>query len=112
MLQDKLRDYEKQIQELSSRLTTVEREKNNYELKCGEMEKVGASECSSISCLKGMKIGDVDMYCQAMMLSESSAQKLCIQDYIRYYQLEVNKLTLCHCSRWCERGCTQCRYRR
>jgi hypothetical protein len=39
-MQDKLRDYEKQIQELTSRLNTVEREKSNYEIKCGEMEKV------------------------------------------------------------------------
>ena len=40
MLQDKLRDYEKQIQELTTRLSNVEREKSTYELKCGEMEKV------------------------------------------------------------------------
>lgn len=40
VMQDKLRDYEKQIQELTSRLSTVEREKSSYELKCGEMEKV------------------------------------------------------------------------
>ena len=39
-LQDKLRDYEKQIQELTTRLSNVEREKSTYELKCGEMEKV------------------------------------------------------------------------
>ena len=44
-MQDKLRDYEKQIQELTSRLDTVEREKSNYEIKCGEMEKV--CSCSS-----------------------------------------------------------------
>ncbi len=44
-MQDKLRDYEKQIQELTSRLNTVERERSNYEIKCGEMEKV--CTCSS-----------------------------------------------------------------
>ena len=42
-LQDKLRDYEKQIQELTSRLSAVERERSSYELKCGEMEKVGVA---------------------------------------------------------------------
>lgn len=39
-LQDKLREYEKQIQELTARLNAVEKEKSTYELKCGEMERV------------------------------------------------------------------------
>ncbi len=38
--QDKLREYEKQIQELTAKLNAAEREKSTYELKCGEMEKV------------------------------------------------------------------------
>ena len=39
-LQDKLREYEKQIQELTAKLSEAEKEKSTYELKCGEMEKV------------------------------------------------------------------------
>ena len=38
--QDKLREYEKQIQELTAKLNAAEKEKSSYELKCGEMEKV------------------------------------------------------------------------
>jgi hypothetical protein len=38
--QDKLREYEKQIQELTAKLSAAEKEKSTYELKCGEMEKV------------------------------------------------------------------------
>lgn len=40
--QDKLREYEKQIQELTAKLSAAEKEKSTYELKCGEMEKVGS----------------------------------------------------------------------
>ncbi len=40
VLQDKLREYEKQIQDLTAKLNAAEKEKSTYELKCGEMEKV------------------------------------------------------------------------
>ncbi|EIE20867.1 hypothetical protein COCSUDRAFT_57414 [Coccomyxa subellipsoidea C-169] len=36
---DKLREYEKQIQDLTAKLNAAEKEKSTYELKCGEMEK-------------------------------------------------------------------------
>lgn len=39
-LQDKLKEYEKQIQDLTAKLSAAEKEKCTYELKCGEMEKV------------------------------------------------------------------------
>ncbi|CAL5219987.1 g1925 [Coccomyxa viridis] len=49
---DKLRDYEKQIQELTSRLSVVERERSSYELKCGEMEKVVRERMQTMSIQK------------------------------------------------------------
>ncbi|CAK0770229.1 hypothetical protein CVIRNUC_003746 [Coccomyxa viridis] len=55
---DKLRDYEKQIQELTTRLSNVEREKSTYELKCGEMEKVVRERMNNMSVHKPAETDD------------------------------------------------------
>ena len=52
VVQDKLREYEKQIQELTAKLSAAEKEKSTFELKCGEMEKVVREQLSSFSMQK------------------------------------------------------------
>lgn len=64
LCQDKLREYEKQIQELTAKLSAVEKEKSTYELKCGEMEKVHTvSECCQSSCAEHNNL----TYCVILM---------------------------------------------
>ncbi|CAL8467919.1 g7457 [Coccomyxa elongata] len=55
---DKLREYEKQIQELTAKLNAAEREKSTYELKCGEMEKVVREKMSSLTVQKPVESDD------------------------------------------------------
>ena len=52
VVKDKLREYEKQIQELTAKLSAAEKEKSTFELKCGEMEKVVREQLSSFSMQK------------------------------------------------------------